>query len=115
VAPERAYFDDLVDVMNKCLLRDSKQRFRIAEFLHHRYLIFESIGYGLIKSQLLSFLLMIQDDYSNYDFEKLSVHEVFEIIGEEFRNGAAIVFSEIGSRDIIPKPSRKRSDVNWSQ
>jgi hypothetical protein len=68
--PGRADFEDRVGVMNKCLCRDSKQCLRINEFLHHRYLTFESINYGLIESQLLSFLLMIQDDYNDFDFEK---------------------------------------------
>jgi hypothetical protein len=82
VIPGRADFEDLVDVMNTCLRRDPKPPLRIGEFLHYRYLTIESINYGLIESQLLSFLLMVQDDYNDFDFEKSSVHEVFEIIGE---------------------------------
>jgi hypothetical protein len=97
----RADFEDLVDVMNTCLGLDPKQRFRIGKFSYHRHLTFESINYVLTGSQLLSFLLMIQDDCNDFDFEKSSVHEVLEIIGEEFRNGAAIVFPEISSRGII--------------
>jgi hypothetical protein len=38
--PGRGDFEDLVDVMNTCLRRDPKQRLRIDEFLHHRYLTF---------------------------------------------------------------------------
>jgi serine/threonine protein kinase len=114
VIPERVDFEDLFDVINQYLRRDPKQRPRIEELLHHRYLTFESITYGLVESQLLSFLPMIQDDHNDFDFEKSSFYEALEIIGEEFRNGAAIVFPEIGSRDIIPRLSRERSDVNWS-
>jgi serine/threonine protein kinase len=115
VIPGRADFEDLVDVVNKCLRRDPKQCPRIEELLHYRYLTFESINYDLGESQFLSSLLMIQDNDKDFDFEKSSVHNVLEIIREEFRNGAAIVFLEIGSRHIIPRFSRYRSDANWPQ
>jgi hypothetical protein len=101
--PGRTDFEDLVDVTNNCLRRDPKQRLKINEFLYHRYLAFKSIDYGLIESQLPSFLLMIQDDYNDVDFEKLSVHEVLEMIEEGLRNGAAIIFPEINSRGIISR------------
>jgi hypothetical protein len=101
--PGRTNLEDPVDVTDNCLRRDSKQRVKINEFLHHRYLAFKSIDYGLIESSLPSFLLMIQDDYNDVDFEKSSVHEVLKLIGEELWNGAAIIFPEIDSRGIIPR------------
>jgi serine/threonine protein kinase len=90
--PGRADFDDLVDVMRKCLRRDPKQRPRIEELLQHRYLTFGKMDYRGVEEQLLAFVLMIQDSCGDFKFEGEEGEEVLEIIGEQFRNGERIAF-----------------------
>jgi serine/threonine protein kinase len=90
----RTDFDDLSDVMKRCLRRDPKQRPTIDELLRHRYVTFGRIDFGAVEKQLTSFVLMVQDSLADYRFDDPSAMDLLEAIAEQFRNGDAIRFPD---------------------
>jgi serine/threonine protein kinase len=100
--PGRSDFGDLMDIMKKCLQRDSKARPTIDERLRHQYVTFGAIDLSGIGSQLLSFLLQIQDDYPNCDFDGPAADQVFDCLAAQFRNKQEIQFPEFDQSEYSP-------------
>jgi serine/threonine-protein kinase TTK/MPS1 len=93
--PERPDFDALQDVMRKCLQRDPRDRPQIHELLRHRYLTFGFVDFRTIEAHLLSFVLLVQDEYEDCDFHGEEATMLLEGISERIRQTEAVSFGDI--------------------
>jgi serine/threonine protein kinase len=93
--PERPDFDALQDVMKRCLQRDPRDRPQISELLRHRYITFGFVDFRGIETNLLSFILMVQDEYADCDFDGEEGAVFLEEMTERFRRTEAISFGEM--------------------
>jgi serine/threonine-protein kinase TTK/MPS1 len=85
--PTRPDFDALRDVMFRCLQRDPKDRPRIDELLKHQFLTFAAADIHFVESQLLSFVLIVQDQCTDSQFDTNEEVPLLENIADQFRNG----------------------------
>jgi serine/threonine-protein kinase TTK/MPS1 len=85
--PDRPDFYALRDVMARCLQRDPRSRPRIDELLEHQFLTFKAADFQRVELQLLSFVLIIQDQCADCEFDADEATPVLEEIASRFRNG----------------------------
>jgi serine/threonine-protein kinase TTK/MPS1 len=90
---DRSDFYALRDVMSRCLQRDPRRRPPIDQLLEHQFLTFNAADFQSVESQLLSFVLIIQDQCADCDFDGDETIPILEDISNRFRNGDDITLS----------------------
>jgi serine/threonine protein kinase len=104
--PNRNDFKDLLDVMQRCLRRNPKERPRINDLLQHPYVTFRNPRFfGTIEDQLVTFITWIQDgcELGDIDFDSVAARRIFRLFADQISRGEKLRLPD--SRALLCKSS----------